>query len=198
MGERSVNASTSTPRADFIQETLNDVYSAYPWRFASATATLSISNGIATLPTNYDDNHASFVKFGDIYETRLDPIHQDDANQVVDGDRAQWISVLDDGVTYLLNTKDSDATTVSFRYQKQAPILDTAGTIGTPYPSKMTLAYGARRFVKLGQNPDADLSQDQKLYEKALQSDIAAHQVPAARKRRRTAHGQTGTATGDF
>ena len=57
LGERSVNATTSAPRADFVQQTLVEAYQAYPWRFARTNATLTISNGIATLPTNYDDSH---------------------------------------------------------------------------------------------------------------------------------------------
>lgn len=197
LGERSVNSTTSAPRADFIQSTLEEAYQAYPWRFARTNATLTISGGLATLPTNYDDNHYSYAKFNDGSDIRLDPVDPDDSGALEDGDRAQWIEALDD-TTYLLKTKDSDVTTVLLRYQKKAPVLDTAGSITTPYPNKQTLALGARRWVKLGQNPDADISQDQKIFEKFLAADMASHQVPAPRKRRRTAHSQTGRATGDF
>jgi hypothetical protein len=197
LGERTVNTTTSAPRADFIQETLNEAYSAYPWRFARTNATLTISNGIATLPTNYDDNQASQAKFDNGTTIKLDPIDPDDEDEVADGDRAVWIEAISDD-TYVLKTKDSDVSTVRFRYQKQAPTLDTAGTVTTPYPSKMTIALGARRFVKLGQNPDADISQDEKIFQNRLSSDIAGHQVPAPRKRRKTAHTQSGRATGDF
>jgi hypothetical protein len=34
MGERTVNATTSAPRGDFLQKTLNEVYQAYEWPFA--------------------------------------------------------------------------------------------------------------------------------------------------------------------
>lgn len=198
LGERSVNSTTSAPRADFINDTLKDAYAAYPWRFARANATLTISNGIATLPTNYDDNHASFVKFG-VDEIRLDPINEDDSGQVEDGDRAQWITTTDsDDERYVLNLKDSDVTSVAFRYQKKAPTLDSGDTVTTPYFNKKTIALGARRYVKLGQNPDADISQDEKIFEKEINKDIATHQVAAPRKRRRTAQTQTGRATGDF
>lgn len=196
LGERSVNATTSAPRADFIQETLSEAYSAYPWRFARANATLTISNGIATLPTNYDDNHSAYVKYNNGSDIRLDPIDPDDSGQVDNGDNAQWIETID-GDRYMLRTKDTAATTALVRYQKKAPVLDSAGTIGTPYPKKATLALGARRYVKLGQNPDADISQDEGFFQKKIQADIAAHQVPAPRKRRRTAQGQAGSFTGE-
>jgi hypothetical protein len=198
LGERSVNATTSAPRADFIQSTLDEIYASHPWRFARANATLTISNGIATLPTNYDDNHPSFAKFG-VDEVRLDPIYEDDSNQVTDGDKAMWITTTDsDDERYILHTKDTLAVDVPFRYQKRAPILDNAGTVTTPYPWKRTVALGARRDVKLGQNPDADISQDEKIFSKALSNNIATHQVPAPRKRRRSAQGQTRSSTGEF
>lgn len=197
LGERTVNTTTSAPRADFIQETLEEAYSAYPWRFARTNATLTISNGIATLPTNYDDNNVAQAWFDNGTKVKLDPVDPDDQDQLADGDRAVWIESID-GDRYKLVTKDSDVSTVVFRYQQQAPTLDTAGTVTTPYPSKMTIALGARRFVKLGQNPDADISQDEKIFQNRLSSDIAGHQVPAPRKRRKTAHTQSGRATGDF
>jgi len=196
LGEKTVNATTTAPRADFIQSVLEDAYGAYPWRFARVNATLSISNGIATLPTDYDDNHGSYAKFNNGSDVRLDQIDSDDSGQVNDGDRAQWIETIN-GDRFQLITKDSDVTGVLFRYQKQAPVLNSAGSITTPYPNKKTIALGARTLVKLGQNPDADISQDDAQFDKALTQDIARHQVPAPRTRRRTAQSQTGRATGD-
>jgi len=192
MGERSVNSTTSAPRADFIQMSLNYAYKAYPWRFARANATLSVVSGVATLPTTYDDNHAIKVKFdnGGIVED-LVPYDADDEDELNDGDRAAWIEVLDDGVTYVLKTKDTDVSTVRFRYQTKTPNLATA-SVGTPYFNKRTIALGARRDVKLGQNPDADISQDQAIFERELAKDFAAHQVQAPRKKRRTLANRTG------
>lgn len=197
LGERSVNSTTSAPRADFIQQTLVEAYQAYPWRFARTNATLTISNGIATLPTNYDDNHQSHVKFDNGSEIELDPVDPDDSEDLEDGDRAYWIETIGDN-TFVVHTKDADVSTASLRYQKLPPVLDSAGTITTPYPNKMTLALGARRFVKLGQNPDADISQDEKIFQNKLSGDIAFQQVNAPRKRRKTAQTQTGSRTGDW
>ena len=197
LGERSVNATTSAPRADFIQETLREAYGAYPWRFATATATLAISNGVATLPTNFDISHPVHITwFNGDTETSFDQIDGADKKDVIDGDSAAWIDAVGDGDRFTVNTKDTVPTQAVVRYQKKAPVL--SDSVYTPYPNKTTLALGARRYVKLGQNPDADISQDQAIFEKRLNADIASHQVPSPRKRRRTAQGQTGTATGDF
>lgn len=197
LGERSVNATTSAPRADFVQQTLVEAYQAYPWRFARTNATLTISNGIATLPTDYDDSHLAHVKFNNGVETELDLVDPDDAEDLNDGDRATWIEAVGDDV-FVIKTKDADVTTALVRYQKKAPVLDSSGTVVTPYPNKMTIALGARRYVKLGQNPDADISQDEKIFQNKLSQDIAFQQVNAPRKRRKTAQTQTGTSTGDW
>lgn len=198
MGERSVNSTTSTARADFIQTALADAYKAYPWRFARTNATLSVVSGVATLPTDYDNNHLAYAKYDNGgYVQDIDFIDADDEDDLTDGDRAAWVEAIGDGDRFILRTKDSDVSTVRFRYQKQAPLLATA-SVGTPYFNKRTIALGARRDVKLGQNPDADISQDQAIFEREIAKDIAAHQVNAPRKRRRTAQGQTNRATGDF
>ncbi len=197
LGERSVNATTSAPRADFIQQTLVEAYQAYPWRFARSNATLSISNGIATLPTNYDDSQLAHVKFNNGIDVELDLVDPDDSEDLSNGDRAAWIENIGDD-TFVIKTKDTDVTTALVRYQRKAPVLDSGGTVVTAYPNKMTIALGARRYVKLGQNPDADISQDEKVFQNKLSQDIAFQQVNAPRKRRKTAHSQSGSSTGDF
>lgn len=197
LGERSVNATTSAPRADFIQQTLTEAYQAYPWRFARTNATLSISNGIATLPTNYDDSQLAHVKFNNGVDVEIDLVDPDDSEDLANGDRAAWVENIGDD-TFVLKTKDTDVTTALVRYQRKAPVLDSAGTVVTAYPNKMTIALGARRYVKLGQNPDADISQDEKVFQNKLSQDIAFQQVNAPRKRRKSAQSQTGSSTGDF
>lgn len=196
MGERGVVSSTTSARSDFIQETLNDAYAAHPWRFARAVATLSISNGVATLPTNYDvSNPLNASWYSDGVEIPFNEIDSVDSNQAADGTGQFWLTAINGTDGFTFNTKETAPSQVVVTYQQLAPIL---ASTSTAYPSKMTIALGARRYVKLAQNPDADISQDQKLFEKALNSDIAAHQIPAPRKQRRTRQQSTNSFTGDF
>lgn len=205
MGERTVNATTSASRSDFLQRTLVEVYQIFPWRFArtttTATPTASGSTYTIALPADYDNQHPLHLYYTDGNGTvyTLNEIDPADADKVVDGDLAYWIDSDGDG-TFSLKTKDSavSSNTIKVAYQQVAPTLDSAGTVGTPYPNGMTLALGARRFVKLAQNPDADISQDQALFEKYIAKDQAAEQVPHARKRRGTRQYLTGRYTGDF
>lgn len=197
MGERTVNATTSTSRADFIQQTLEECYAENAWRFARSNATLTISSGIATLPTDFDiSNPINFSFITGTTELDLDEIDVVDKDQVNDGDRKVWLT--SSGSRFIANTKDTTPTQLLVAYSTIAPVLDSAGTISTPYPNKMTIALGARRYVKLGQNPDADISQDQKLFEKMLAKDMSGDQIPAPRKQRRTRQQQRQTHTGDF
>jgi hypothetical protein len=201
MGEKSVNTSTSAPRSDFIQSALSDIYGAYPWIFARANATLTLSNGMATLPTTYDPRHTSYGKFtSGTTDIRLNGISDFDNGDAQPGDRVMWIEPIDggDGTRFGVHVKDTDVTTVLVRYQKSEPLLDSAGTVGTPYPNKRTIALGARIYVKSGQNPDADVSQEDSQFQDALKKDIARFQVQEPRRRRRTAQGQVGAATGEF
>jgi hypothetical protein len=203
MGEKTVNSSTSAPRSDFIQSALHDAYGAFAWPFTRNRSVITLASGIATLPTDYDPRHESYIFMSDTQNasndgTRLDPVLDADSNQLIDGDRAAWIELPDsgDGTRFVLKTKDSDLSSLYFRYQKVEPVL--AASLGTPYPNKRTIALGARAYVKIGQNPDADVSQELKMFENELAKDIAQFQVKAPRKRRRTAQSQTGSLTGEF
>ena len=202
MGERTVNSSTSASRSDFIQSSLHDVYGAFDWPFARARTNLTLASGIATLPADYDPRHYSraYLNTNDGSKgIRIDAVADTDDYQLEDGDRAMWIELVEggDGTRYQLHTKDSDLSSLRFRYQTVEPILSTA-SVGTPYPNKRTIALGARTYVKLGQNPDADISQEIKTFEAELSKDMAQFQVQAPRRRRRTAQGQTGSFTGDW
>lgn len=196
LGERSVNSTTSAPRADFIQETLNEAYAAYPWRFANSKSTITLTSGIATMPTNFDISHKLTIAWlSGTDEIKLEEIDPSDTGLVNDGDNAAWLEPLSTGY-FTLNTKDTTPTSVTVKYQSKAPTL--SDSVQTAYPNKMTLALGARRYVKLGQNPDADISQDEAIFRKRLDADIAAHQVPGPRKKRQSAQSRTGSTTGEW
>lgn len=202
MGERTVNSSTSASRSDFIQSTLHDAYGAFQWPFARARTTITLASGIATLPIDYDPRHYSrtYLSNGENTPgTNIDPVADTDDYQLQDGDRAMWIELVSggDGTRYQLHTKDTDLSSLRFRYQTVEPILSTA-SVGTPYPNKRTIALGARTYVKLGQNPDADIAQEAKLFEAELAKDVSQYQVQQPRRRHRTAQGQTGSFTGDW
>lgn len=197
LGERSVPSAETTARSDFIQSTLNEAYKAYPWRFATRTATLSVVSGIATLPTTVDISQEINAKYyNGTQDYDLVQIDQDNVPDAFDGSSEYWLTVADNSSPYLLNTKESGVSSVVLKYQEVAPTI--SGSVYTPYPSKNTIALGAKRYVKMSQNPDADISQDETLFQQRLSQDVAAHQVAAPRKKRGNRQSRYSHHTGDF
>jgi hypothetical protein len=183
LGENSVpTSSVADSRRNFIQKTVEEVYRAYPWVFAGTTATLSIVDGVATLPSNFDSQQKIYAYFysGD-QQTALTEINIGDSDMYTDGQYRYWVEY-EDGA-YVIKTKDTNYDTAVTKYQSSPPQL--SATVTTPFNDAMTLALGARRYVKLGQNPDADISQDEALFQKRLNENIAAAQVNRPLKKHR-------------
>lgn len=184
LGERSVPSTAVENRKNFIQRTLEEIYRAYPFPFASATATVAVASGVATLPTDLDDQHKLNAYFydGDT-QTDLVEINGADQDKFIDGDFKFWIEPVTGTNTFTLRTKDTNYSTVYIDYQTVAPTINAS--IGTPFRDTMTIALGARRYVKLGQNPDADIAQDEALYQKRLNENIASVQISRPLRRNR-------------
>lgn len=183
LGENAVPTSAVTlGRKNFIQRTLEEVYRAYPWPFATAQATVSFDSGIATLPVDFDIEHKLYAYFnnGDT-QTALTEINIGDSDAYVQDQYKFWVEHISDG-RYKIRTKDSYTTAV-VSYQVTAPEINAS--VYTPFNDQSTLALGARRYVKLSENPDADISQDEALFQKRLNENIAAVQVNRPLKKNR-------------
>jgi hypothetical protein len=196
LGERTVPTTGTEGRKDFIQRTLNEIYTGTAWKFNEALATLSVVNGLASLPSDLSLDQNLFVKYvgssGNSVDLELvDVGDQDDVNI---GDNKYWVTSYTQDGTFVLNTKEV-ISTIIVDYQRLAPIL--AASVGTPFKNVLTIAMGAKRYVKMSQDPEADISQDEALFQKRLQEDIRALQLSQPRIRRKTAQSQAGVATGD-
>jgi hypothetical protein len=175
MGERTVQSSTTAVRTNFIQKTLEEVYRAYKWPFAAVNASLTVSAGVASLASNFDYQHGITGYFYQgTTQTPLEPIAVVDQSSYDQGDYRYWLQPQSDG-TFLFKTKDTTYSSANFQYQAKAPGL--TASIATPFDDDMTLALGARRYIKLSQDPNADISQDEALFQKRLTENIAATQV---------------------
>lgn len=182
-GERTVQATTTAPRLQFVQSSLEEVYRAYKWPFATKTEALNVASGIASLPTTFDMQHGLDV-YNDTggVDQEWEYISNDDIPGFLAGDRKYWIESQTDG-TYLLRTKELvDQAIVKF--QCKAPVIGPS--TATPFTDTMTVALGARRYVKASQDPNADISQDEALFQKRLTENIAAVQVSNPRRKMRS------------
>lgn len=189
MGENSIPPTSTEGRKDFIQRTLEEIYRAYEWPFAGAKTTLTFTNGSVAMPSDFDIQHKIYAYFyqGDNqYEVR--EINIGDSDEYVAGDNKVWLEY-DGAGGYTLNTKDS-LTNITIKYSMLAPVLSS--TVNTPFPDVMSIALGAKRYVKLGQNPDADISQDETLFSKRLNENIAATQVNRPNPKHRSVYKANG------
>lgn len=196
LGENNVpTSSVATSRRNFVQRSLEEVYRAYPWSFAQANATLTFSNGLATLPADFDSQHKLYAYFySGNTQNEVREINLADSDMWITGDNKFWVEHVGDGV-FAVRTKDIAYDTLAISYQVMAPQINA--TIMTPFPDQMTIALGARRYVKLGQNPDADISQDEALFQKRLTENIAASQTNRPLKKRRHIYRANGYRLGD-
>lgn len=195
MGESSIPPTATEGRKNFIQRTLEEVYRAYAWTFASAKTTLTLTNGSAALPADFDAQHKLYAYFynGDNqYEVK--EINIGDSDEFMAGDNKLWIET--DGLGgYTINTKDTTYTDITVKYQTVAPVL--SDTVDTPFPDPNVLALGAKRYVKMGQNPDADISQDETLFAKRLNENIAAAQVNRPLRKHKSIYKANGYRLGE-
>ncbi len=196
LGERSVPTTATESRQDFIQRTIEEIYRSYPFPFASATATVAVVDGTATLPTTVDWQHKVNAYFysGDTQKD-LREINEADADKYGEDDNVFWLHPIGIGDTYTLNTKDTNYDVAFVTYQTQPP--EVNASIGTPFTDITTIALGARRYIKLGQNPDADIAQDEALFQKRLSENIAAVQVNRPLRRNRKLYYANGYRLGE-
>lgn len=186
LGENSVpTSSVLDSRKNFLQNTLNEIYRAYPWSFAQNNATLTFAGGVATLPADFDYQHKIYGYFynGDT-QTELKEINIGDSDMYVQNQYKFWIEhVAND--TFLIRTKDNTYTTAVISYQTTAPNLTTTST---PFNDANIIALGAKRYVKASENPDADISQDEALFQRRLNEAIAAVQVNRPLRKHRSVY----------
>ena len=197
LGERTVPSTGTEGRKDFIQRTLNEVYRDYPFKFNEGLVTLSVASGIASLPSDFSLDHTPFVNYttssGTATDLELADVGDQDAINI--GDNKYWLTSTTGDGAYVLNTKEVISSVV-VRYQKVPPTL--GASVGTPYPSTMALALGAKRYYRMSQDPEADISQDEALFQKRHQEVVRAQQMSAPRNRRKSAQSIAGYSTGDF
>ncbi|HRF70011.1 MAG TPA: hypothetical protein PKV66_01125 [Candidatus Pelethenecus sp.] len=182
-GERSIQSATTAIRTNFVHNTLKEVYRAYPWPFAQVNLELTIASGIASLPSTFDYQHklSGYYYSGD-QQINVDEINFIDQTGYIDGDNKFWLEVQSDG-TYLIKTKDSTIGSIFTKFQSKAP--EVNASIGTPYEEDGVVAQGVRRYIKLAQDPNADVSQDEALFQKRLTESIAAVQLSRPKRKMR-------------
>jgi hypothetical protein len=110
------------------------------------------------------------------------------------GDNKIWLETDNNG-TYFAKTKDTTYANLIVKYQTLPPEINAS--VYTPFTDLTTIALGAKRYVKMGQNPDADISQDEALFQKRLNENIAAVQVNRPLRKHRSIYTANGYRLGE-
>lgn len=191
LGENSVPTSGTTPRVRFIQRTLQEAYDEFDWRFARSTQTLPFSSGLCSLPSN-----ASVEGPIHIYSPQtstpgdslpLEEVDYEEQHHWVQGDLKYWRYEDPATAQQYIQTTETSTTPLVVRFATKAPEINAS--VSTPFPNSMVIALGALRFMRISQNPQADISVEEQNFERNLQRVWARYQRSKA-KRRDTDRGQ--------
>ena len=193
MGERTVQTSTTASRTQFVQSTLEEIDRAFPWPWNTVRTSITAASGVATLASNYDPEHKLQAYFySGTQQTGSEFINEIDQVGVELGDNNYWVESQGDG-RFILKTKDTYSP-IYVKYQSKTPVV--GASVYSNFDDAMTVSLGARRYIKLSQDPNADIAQDEANFQKRLNENIAATQVSNPKRKRRVLGWANGHRTG--
>lgn len=195
LGELTVPASGVDDRNRFIQRALEEAWIRFPWSFAQASDTLTVDGGTASLPSDMQPGTGFQIRqlnsgAGDDYVYKEVPFSEQDTYPA--GNYRYWVTGSPPDATF--NTKEAPSTDLTIYYTTVAPVISANTT--APFPDSMTIAKGALRYVRMGENPNADISQEETLFQRALEDLWAQQSRNQPRKKVRTIQSEGGYHTG--
>lgn len=172
LGEQTIPTTGIEERKAFVQRALERTLRAHNFEDVKAIATVSLSGGQATLPSDIGyqpDLDVRVVNSGSTDDYIFERVSYEDKDNAVQGDYKYWITGSEG--SYTLNTYEAGDYTLSVRYSQKAPSINAS--ISTTFPSSMVLALGAMVYYRQSENPLADIAQDEARYQQELQEVIS-------------------------
>lgn len=199
LGEQSppsVSSSDYNVRATFIQRALERAYRAYTFPMNKLTATLSLVNGVATLPSAVMQDSVLDVREV-IAGRNNDHIYREVDYVDSDNGTTGEYEYYRDGYqgAYTLRSNEND-TTLTVRFSSGVPILN--GSISTPFPSSMALARGALIYYRQAEDPQADIAQEEALFSGEVSEIIAQYNRSRPQRKLITRHQDFQSYIGDL
>lgn len=178
LGEASVPTSGIDDRKRFIQRGLERIARLYDFdeMYALATVSLTLSGRFYTgsLPSDSGespDMDVRVINNGTNDDYVFEKIPYEDQDKYQAGDYKYWLT--GSANDYTINTRD-DVGAVAVRYLQKAPTINAS--ISTTFPSSMVIARAALVYYRQAENPLADISQDEALFQRELEEVIARQQ----------------------
>lgn len=197
LGETSVPSSGTEDRQAFIQRALERVYRSYDWPMNKVTATVQLSGGIASLPSNIHQDSILDVRkigTGPGSDSVYAQIPYKDQNNFSAGTFRYWLTGAEG--SYLLRTNETTSDVLTIYAETATPVINAS--VSTPFPSSMVLARGALVYVRQAEDPQADISQEEFLFQMELEEVMAQYNRSKPAVRGRTLHEMGHTNIGDI
>lgn len=172
LGEQTIPTTGIEERKAFIQRALERTLRSYNFEDVKAIATVSLTGGAASLPSDIGfqpDLDVRVVNSGSTDDYIFERVAYEDKDNAVQGDYKYWVTGSEGA--YTLNTYEAGNYTLTVRYTQEAPAVNAS--ISTTFPSSMVLALGAMVYYRQSENPLADIAQDEARYQQELQEVIA-------------------------
>lgn len=197
LGETSVPSTGTEDRQRFIQLALERAYRAYDFPFSKVLATVPLINGIASLPSTVHQDSIMDIRLvnpgvGDDYVFTSTPYGQLD-DYASDAHKYRLTGY--EGSYVFTSSDTSTSGTLSIYYQTTAPQINAS--ISTPFPSSMALARGALVYLRQAEDPQADISQEEYLFQQELDEVVSQYNRSRPQPRGITLHEAMGTYPGD-
>jgi Ca2+-binding RTX toxin-like protein len=196
LGEQTVPTSGIEDRTRFIQVALERAYRAYDFPMNKLTATVALVSGVATLPTTVLQDSVLDVRevvSGSANDHIYKQVDYTESDTPTQGSYTYWLDGYEGA--YTLKTNENDAT-LTIRYSNAVPTLNAS--ISSPFPSSMALARGALIYVRQSEDPQADISQEEALFQAELDEVISAYSRSRPRRRMVSLHEASKTYIGDL
>jgi hypothetical protein len=198
LGESSVPSTGTDDRQRFIQRALDRVYRAYNWPMNKIAATLPMVGGIASLPANFHQDSNMDIRVvnpgvGD--DNIFSQVGYDELDGYPTNQYRYRLSGYE-GAYLLESSEPTLTTTLNIYYETTSPIINAS--VGTPFPSSMCLARGALVYYRVAENPQADIAQEEYLFQQELDEVISQYNRSRPQPRAKTLHEAMGTYPGDI
>lgn len=196
LGEQSAPTSTTSDyavRERFIQRALERAYRAFDFPFSKTTATMQVSAMLASLPANMKQDSVLDVREVTTGNDRVyKQVDFSSFDNYTAGDYVYRLTGYEGA--YLLETKETNDPVLTVHYTTK-PVINAS--VSTPFPSSMGLARGAMIFYRQSEDPQADIGQEEALFQAELTDVIATYNRSRPRRKMVDKYTANNTYLGD-
>lgn len=182
----------------FVQRALERISRAVDFDFGKVVATVSLTSGVGSLPTNARQSPDLDIRIvnssqNDDYIFTQTTYEKFDSYTM--GDYRYYVTTSQAGIQSITTT-ETNTPAVSVRYSLAAPTINAS--IATNFPSSMVIAKGALIYVREAEDKDADTGQEEAKFTNELEEVISAMERTQPTVKAVTEQDVAGKQTGDL